>query len=81
MMGLTTAQFKKLLNFSLKSKLKHLDLSSVKMDYANFYIKLPKQMPCTGALANISPSLLAKAVNRQINKYNFSFRFVTLYLF
>jgi len=77
MMGLSTAQFKKLLNFSLKSKLKSLDLSSVKMDYANFYIKLPKQMPCTGALANISPDLLARAVNR-LEIVNLSGTYVTL---
>jgi len=76
MMGLTTAQFKNLLNFSLKSKLKSLDLSSVKMDYAAFYIKLPKQMPCTGALANISPALLAKAVNR-LETVNLSGTYVT----
>lgn len=77
MMGLTTAQFKKLLNFSLKSKLKWLDLSSVKMDYSKFYIKLPKQMPCTGALANISPDLLARAVNR-LEMVNLSGTYVTL---
>lgn len=65
MMGFSADQYKKLLNFCLNSKLKSLDLSCVKRDIIDTRgYKQQKQLPCTGKLAEISPVLVGKAINR-----------------